>query len=599
MMRKLIILLFLLIQGCVLHCTAMQEVYTIYEVSFPNPHTHYVEVNIHFKGLPADSFELVMPVWIPGSYMVREFSKNVEGFRAYNPQQLPVAFKKVRKNVWRIYNDSLTAMSVSYRVYAFELSVRTCFVDIDQAYLNGPALFMYADSLKDKPLMINFNAWKEWKTISTGLRSFGPALWSRVAGNYDELADSPTVLGNHDVFSFDYKGIPHHIAMIGKADYDRERIKSDFYKIVDECTAIFGENPVKEYTFIIHNTMQGGGGLEHSNSQSVMTARSTYGREKAYRGFLSLITHEYLHLWLVKRIRPLELGPFDYENEVYTRQLWFFEGFTSFYDEYLLYRLGYYSKEEYLELLVDNMMGVLNTPGDKIQSLSESSFDAWIKFYRKNENSVNAEVSYYSKGAMIGLLLHLDLINSTNGGKSLDDVLKYLYTEHYLKTGIGITDEELQLAFDTIGGKSYDAFFNRYIHGTDRLPVEEFFAYAGFELKTVSQTTDSSGYLGATFKPVGSRLLVSEVERGSAAWEQGLYVNDEIVGVDDKEPMQARDYLEDKKPGDVVTFRIARNGTMRDFSIVLGSSTAVNFTCSPLAEPTELQKIVLSKWLPR
>lgn len=599
MMRKLTTLLFLLIQGFALQCAPVQDIYTIYEVSFPNPHTHYVEVSIHFKGLPADSFEVIMPVWIPGSYMVREFSKNVEGFYAYNIQQQPVSFKKVRKNAWRIYNDSAATLSVRYRVYAFDLSVRTCFVDIDQAYLNGPALYMYADFLKERPLMVNFIPWKEWKTISTGLQSFGPAFWSRVAANYDELADCPTVLGNHDVFSFDYKGIPHHIAMVGNADYDREKIKSDFYKIVDECTAIFGENPVKEYTFIIHNTSHGGGGLEHSNSQSVMTARSSYEREKAYRGFLSLITHEYLHLWVVKRIRPLELGPFDYEKEVYTRQLWFFEGFTSFYDEYLLYRSGYYTKEEYLDLLVDNMIGVLNTPGDKIQSLSESSFDAWIKFYRKNENSRNAEVSYYSKGAMVGLLLHLDLINSTNGEKSLDDVLKYLYTEHYLKTGNGITDEELQQAFDTIGGKSYMDFFNRYIHGKERLPVEDFFAYAGLELQTVNTDNDSTGFLGVTFKPLGNRLIVSEVERGSAAWEQGLYVKDEIVGVDDKEPMQARDYLEDKKPGDVVTFRIARNGTMRDFSIVVGKSPSLKFTLSTMTEPTELQKMVLSKWLPR
>lgn len=570
---------------------------TIYEIAFPNPNTHYIYVDVHFSGLPADSFDVKMPVWTPGSYMVREYSRHVEGFETYDTRNQPVRFSKVRKNVWRVYNDTITAMSVRYRVYAYELSVRTCFVDIDHAYINGAALYMYTDSLKNRPAMINFKPWKSWSQISTGLQAFGTAKWSRVAANYDELADSPTVLGNQDIFSFDYKGIPHHIAMVGKAEYDREKIKSDFYRIVDECTRIFGENPNKEYTFIVHNVASGGGGLEHMNSTSVITARSNYENEKGYKGFLSLIAHEYFHLWIVKRVRPLELGPFDYENEVYTRQLWFFEGFTSLYDDYILHRTGFYPEKEYLALLKNNIEFVLNTPGDRVQSLSESSFDAWIKFYRQNENSKNSTVSYYSKGAIVGLMMHLDIIHSTNGSKSLDDVMSYLYNDLYKVSGKGITDAELKQAIEHVAGKNYDDFFRKYIDGTERLPIEDYFALAGFNLKAKAAEGVASGYLGATFNQSGSRLIVSFVERGSAAWEQGLNVNDEIVDVDGKEPLQVRDYLAEKKPGDQVTFNIIRSGLMRQFTVILGTPTGIEFDLSPVENPTELQNTVRSKWL--
>jgi predicted metalloprotease with PDZ domain len=585
-----VILIFLALQG---------SAQTIYEIAFPNPNNHYIHVDIHFNGLPADSFDVKMPVWTPGSYMVREYSRNVENFEAYDTRNQPVRFTKVRKNVWRVYNDTIGAMSVRYKVYAYELTVRTCFVDIDHAYINGAALYMYTDSLKNKPVLVNFKPWKGWNQISTGLQQFSTLKWSRVASNYDELADCPTVLGNQDVFTFDYNGIPHHVAMVGKAEYDREKIKSDFYKIVDECTRMFGENPNKEYTFIVHNVGSGGGGLEHMNSTSVITSRSNYGNDKGYKGFLSLIAHEYFHLWIVKRVRPLELGPFDYENEVYSRQLWFFEGFTSFYDEYLLYRTGFYTQQEYLNILKDNIEFVLNTPGDKIQSLSESSFDAWIKFYRQNENSRNSTVSYYSKGATVGLLLHLEIMNATKGEKSLDDVMAYLYHQHFKTHGRGITDAELKQAIEHIAGKNLDEFFRKYIDGTDRLPVEEYFALAGMNLKVKATKELSPGYLGATFNQSGSRLLISFVERGSAAWEQGLNVNDEIVEVDDKEPQQVRDYLAEKQPGDQVTFKIIRSGLMRQFTIILGHPTGIEFELSPQETPSELQNTVRSKWLPK
>jgi len=570
---------------------------TIFDVRFSNPSSHYAEIEMHLKDVPRDSFDVKMPVWIPGSYMVREFTRNVEGFKVVSTDGAKPKFKKVRKNVWRVYNDSLKSVTVSYRVYAFELTVRTSFIDAEQAYINGPSFFMYTEETRNKPYMVNFFPKFEWSKISTGLPAYGANQWTRIAENYDQLADCPIIIGNHDLFTFDYKGIPHHVAMVGKANYDREQIKTDFWKIVDECTKIYGENPNKEYTFIVHNVPSGGGGLEHMNSTSVITRKDSYEQEKTYKGFLSLIAHEYFHLWHVKRLRPIQLGPFDYENENYTTQLWFFEGFTSYYDDYILHRAGFYDRDEYLALVTDNLMGVMNTPGDSIQSLAESSFDAWIKFYRPNENSKNATVSYYTKGGIVGMLLDIDLMHHSKGAVCMDDVLKYLYNEYYLKLGRGVTDEELMGAFEKVSGKSYRDFFDRYIYGTERLPYEEIMAKAGVEIKRTDGMQEPTGYLGATFNQSGNKLLVSYVERGSAAWKQGLNVNDEILDVDGKEPGLVKDHLAFKKPTDAITMRVMRAGTMRNFTIVLGSNPNMELESDFVRKPDDVAGTVLNKWL--
>ncbi|MEY3342863.1 MAG: hypothetical protein RL090_547 [Bacteroidota bacterium] len=569
----------------------------VFDVRFPNPSSHYAEVDMHIKDAPLDSFDVKMPVWIPGSYMVREFSRHVEGFGVKGTDGTKPRHKKVRKNVWRIYNDSTRSMTVRYKVYAYELTVRTSFIDAEQAYINGTSMFMFTEQTKNSPIMVNFFPKFEWNKISTGLPAYGANQWTRIAENYDQLADCPIIIGNHDLFTFDYKGIPHHVAMVGKANYDREKIKTDFWKIVDECTKIYGENPNKEYTFIVHNVPSGGGGLEHMNSTSVITRRDCYEQESSYKSFLSLIAHEYFHLWHVKRLRPIELGPFDYENENYTTQLWFFEGFTSYYDDYILHRAGFYDREKYLSIITDNLQGVMNTPGDSIQSLAESSFDAWIKFYRPNENSRNATVSYYTKGGIVGMLLDIDIVSHTKGQKNLDDVLRYLYSEYYLKLNRGVTDEELMRAFETVSGKSYSDFFNKYIYGTERLPYESMMRLAGVLIERTDGMQEPTGHLGATFNQVGNKLIVSNVERWSSAWNQGLNVNDEILNIDGKEPGQVREHLATKKPNDAATFGIMRAGQMKNFTIVLGENPNMTLQFSIPSKIDENQSIVLEKWL--
>ncbi len=570
---------------------------TTYNLSFPNPNSHYIKVGATFSGIASDSVDIKMAVWTPGSYMVREYSRNVEGFMAIDASGKNLKVTKVRKNIWRVYHGNSTSISCSYMVYANELNVRSCFVDVDQAYINGVGVYMYTETTKDKSFTVKFNPGNDWKKISTGLSKSGDDIWTRTAADYDELVDAPTVLGNHTVFAFDYKGIPHHIAMVGEAKYDSVKIKNDIYKIVDECTRIFGENPNKEYTFIIHNTQSGGGGLEHRNSTSIMTARTNYQDKKGYEGFLSLVAHEYFHLWIVKRVRPLELGPFDYDNEVYTRQLWFFEGFTSFYDDYIVYRCGFTTEEEYLDIVKSNLQTILNTPGDKVQPVSEASFDAWVKYYRRNENSKNSQVSYYTKGGLIATVLNMDLLHRSNGKHSLDTLMNYLYNNHYKVHNRGLTDNELQKVFEIFGATSYDDFFNNYIHGARAIPYEQYFLLAGIELKRVDGKKKSTGYLGAVMNSGATKTVVTEIIRDSPASLQGLSAGDEIVSIDAVTGNKIPDYLLEKEPGTAVKIKLIRAGLPREITVTLGEPDATEIIFDYIRKPGDLQKIVREKWL--
>jgi len=570
---------------------------TTYTLNFPNPNSHYIKVDVTFRDVGRDYVDIKMPVWTPGSYLVREYSKNVEGFVAYNVSGVQLRVEKVRKNVWRVYHGISKSINCTYWVYANELNIRSCFVDDEQGYINGVGVFMYADTLRSKPYNVLIRPPSQWTTISTGLSQILDDSWARTAIDYNELVDAPIIMGKHKTFTFDYHGIPHQVAMIGEAKYDSIKIKNDFYKIVEQCTKIFGENPNKNYTFIIHNSLAGGGGLEHHNSCSIMTARTSYDTEKGYKSFLSLVAHEYLHLWMGKRIRSMELGPFDYENEVYTRQLWFFEGFTSFYDDYLVYRAGFYTEAEYLETVKSNIQNMLNTPGDKVQSVSEASFDAWIKYYRKNENTKNSQVSYYTKGAAVATVLNLDFLNTTGGKQSLDTLLNVLYNQHYKTVNRGLTDSELQDFIENIGEQDYDNFFAWYINGTHELPVEEYLLMAGMTLKRVDGMKQPAGYLGATMNLTGNKLVVTEIERESPAWTTGLSANDEITSIDNQNPEKVANYLAGKAPGTTVKIKFIRAGLPKEISITLGEPVAKEFVLENVLKPTEMQLKVRKAWL--
>ena len=442
-----------------------------YSIDFPHPETHYAHVTATFKKWKGGDLEIHMPVWAPGSYLVREFSKNVESLKAFDANGKQLKSVKTRKNIWTVSAEK-GDVKVEYDLYANELSVRTSYIDAEHAYLNGTSVFVFAKEYLSKKIDVKVNPANSWKTISVALDKLSTDENIFTAENYDELVDAPFEIGNHKVFSFESCGVKHDVAMFGQANYNEEQLKKDMSVIAEQSLNIFGgPHPCKNYLFIVHNLINGGGGLEHKNSTTLQTDRNGYTGDD-YKDFLTLVAHEYFHLWNVKRMRPKALGPFDYDNENYTNMLFVSEGFTAYYEDLIVYRSGFYTRDEFLQKVANSFSYSDNQRGAAIQPLNEASFDAWIKYYRPNENSNNSSVSYYSKGSAVAAALDMLIRTKTNAKKSLDDVMQVLYQTYFLGYNRGFTDAEFQQAVSQIAGVDMNYFFNNYVYNTQRIPFD-------------------------------------------------------------------------------------------------------------------------------
>jgi predicted metalloprotease with PDZ domain len=576
--------------------TAKSQVKIGFEVSFTEPQAHYAEVEMNISGINKDYVDVKMPVWAPGSYLVREFSKNVEGFKA-SAAGKPVKFEKVRKNIWRVYGAKASQLKVNYRVYANEISVRTSFIDASHAFLSSTGIFMYPDGHLKSPSTVKVVPFEGWSKVSTGLEPVAGQQFTYTAKDFDILYDSPLEVGNQEVFEFTASGVKHEVAMYGGGNYDKERLKVDMAKIVEQGTAIYGENPNKHYTFIVHNFERGGGGLEHLNSTVLGASRNQYNNERGYNGFLDLVAHEYYHLWNVKRLRPVALGPFDYDNEVYTNNLWIAEGFTAYYENKLTHRAGFNDQLTFVNKLAGAVAAVENTPGARVQSAAMASYDAWIKQYRPDENSSNSSISYYSKGEVIGLLMDLAIANATKGAKSLDDVMKAMYLQCKAQ-GKGYTDAEFKAMVEKISGTSFTAFWDKYVTGTEPVDYNTFFGYAGVKIKNENEGT-SVPYLGVASRKVEGRMFISAVSRNSAAWTSGLNVNDQLIsinGVPVEAAIERMPELTSKKVGDVVVIKVGRDGKLMDFNVTLKANPSIKLVAEIDQNATPVQKAVLKRW---
>lgn len=573
--------------------TAKSQVKIGFEVSFKEPQAHYAEVEMNISGLAKDYIDVKMPVWAPGSYLVREFSKSVEGFAA-TANGKALKYEKVRKNAWRIYTPKAANVKINYRLYAFEVSVRTSFIDDSHAFLSSTGVFMYPDGMLKSPSTVKIVPFTGWNKVSTGLEPVAGQPFTYTASNFDVLYDSPIEVGNQDIFEFTASGVKHEVAMYGGGNYDKERLKVDMAKIVEQGTAIYGENPNKHYTFIVHNFSVGGGGLEHLNSTVLGASRNAYSSKDGYNGFLNLVAHEYYHLWNVKRLRPVALGPFDYDNENYTTSLWVAEGFTAYYENKLMLRAGFITEAEFVSQLVTAVSNVSNTQGAKVQSVAEASYDAWIKLYRPNENSGNTTVSYYSKGEVLGILMDIEIAHATKGAKSLDDVMKAMYVEYYKKLGRGYTDAEFKTMVEKVSGKSFNEFWDKYVNGTGPIEYEKYFGYAGIKVRNENEGKVIP-YLGLASKKTEGRIIVSSVSRNSPAWVDGINVNDELISADGV-PIESSIDLGDRKVGDAITIRVIRDGVVRDFKVTLKANTSLKLQGEMDPNASEAQLKVRKRW---
>ncbi|MDH5827664.1 M61 family metallopeptidase [Sphingobacterium faecium] len=564
-----------------------------FDVSFSEPQAHYADIKMSITEIQADFIDVKMPVWSPGSYLVREYSKQIERFTVEDQME----FEKISKNTWRIYNHNKSSITLNYHVYGFETSVRTNFINADHAFIVPTATFLHIAGRIAEPVTVRFFPHKLWENISTGLEKIGQNMF--YASDFDILYDSPIEIGNQDIWTIQASNVVHEFAMVGGGTYNKERLTADVKKIVEEETRIWGSNPNKRYVFITHNYQSGGGGLEHLNSTVLGASRTAYSNENSYKTYLSLIAHEYFHLWHVKRLRPKALGPFNYDQENYTTGLWIMEGFTSYYDNLILKRCDFFSEQEYLNLLANDFTTVLNRPGHLIQSAAEASFDSWVKYYRQDENSPNSSISYYNKGAMLTVLLDLKIIASSNGTKKLDDVLKAAYNHFYMQLNRGFEELEFQQLVEEVTGITVKEIFEA-AHEHSELPYNHYFNLVGYEIIDINADSKNLG-IGISYQKNDGIQTVTAVERGSSAWDGGLNVRDELIAINgirlDMKDKEYDYFMQHSTAGELLDVLIARDGIIKNLKIEIRPNSKKLFRIQPLKEQSEEQKKLAQFWL--
>lgn len=590
-----------------------------YSVSMPQPETHLFHVEAAVTGIPQPHFDFVMPSWTPGSYLIREFARHVQEFQALDAAGAPLPWRKLNKNTWRVEAGG-DAVTLRYKVYANELTVRTSHLDTSHGYFNGANLFVYLDGQRGHPVELRVApAHADWK-VATGLPAapaeYGAGNGGRArpspdmagslryafrADDYDHLIDCPVEVSNHRLLRFEVDGIPHRIAVWGHGNEDPERLRADAQAIVQAARDIFGGLPYDDYLFILHLTERRGGGLEHRNSSTNAVSRWSFRKPADYERAIALLAHEFFHTWNVKRILPASFQDFEYRWETYTRLLWVMEGFTTYYELLLLRRAGLISAERLLAILGERILRLLQTPGRHFQSAESASFDAWIKLYRPDENTQNTTVSYYLKGSLIALLLDLEIRERTGNARSLDDVLVRTYQDFTLHER-GITDDEFQAICEQVAGGSLQNFFDDYVRGVAELPFETYLAKAGLDM-TFGYKGDEYGEraagLGVRVKDEHGRTLVQTVFSDGPAYHADISPGDEIIAIDGyrvgKETIGDR--LGDRQIGERVTVSYFRRDELRSVEITLGQRPYNRLEIAPAAEVTAEQRAVYAGWL--
>ncbi|GAC1639589.1 MAG: PDZ domain-containing protein [Herpetosiphon sp.] len=570
---------------------------------------HLVDVQIEIEGIVGESIDLVLPAWTPGSYLMREYARQLQQFGA-EADGRPTTWSKQDKGRWRVATPG-QSLKVRYRVYGYELGVQSNHIDDSHAHLMPAATCMFVDGCTQQELLITVQAPDDW-TIATGLDVAGgsdgwpgPGPQTFVAQDYDHLVDSPFEVGRHRSLQFTVANRPHRIVVWGRGNDDEHRLVGDAQRIVEVQRNFWGELPYQHYTFIL--LLAGSdarGGLEHRNSTSLLLPRFVFRPARSYERYLGLVSHEFFHTWNVKRLRAAGLGPFDYTRETYTMLLWAMEGVTVYYTNLLLVRAGLMTPERYLERLADEVVKLQETPGRRLQSLQAASFDTWVKFYRPDEHTPNSAISYYLKGGLVGLVLDLDIRRRSNNQWSLDDIERALWAA-YPADGPGMPVDAYQRAISAHTGLSADEFFSKYVEGTEELPFEEAFACAGITMEWGRQaphrdTGEPRPWLGIKTKGERGRLIIANVLSDGPGSDAGLSAHDEVVALDgfrvaDETDLDER--LDDYVVGDVVDITLFRREELITVPVALRTQNPDRLTLRLIADASPAQLAVRSSWL--
>ncbi|NEP56959.1 MAG: M61 family metallopeptidase [Symploca sp. SIO2G7] len=568
-----------------------------YQVAMPQPESHLFEVTLQVQGWQQEVLDLKMPVWTPGSYLVREYAKHLQDFsvNADNTKQ-PLPWHKVGKNHWQVETGKTSALTVQYRIFAHELTVRTNHLDATHGYFNGAALFFFIPGWEQQRIWVTIvPAQPDWR-VTTSLPLVPGKSNTFEAVDFDTLVDSPFEIGWQQLYDFEVLGKSHQLAIWGRGNANPERIISDTKKIIEVEAQLYGGLPYDHYLFLLHLSANGFGGLEHKDSCSLNFPRFAFRAKEQYHRFMQLVAHEFFHLWNVKRIRPKALEVFDYEQENYTSCLWFCEGATSYYDLVIPQRAGIYNAKTFLEGLGKEITRLQKTPGRKVQPVSESSWDAWIKLYRRDTNSDNSQISYYLKGEMVCLLLDL-LIRARHGNqRSLDDVMRQMW-EQFGHQEIGYTPQQLQGVIESVAGLNLSTFFQQYVDDTTELPFNQYFE--PFGLQVVAAQEEPVPFLGLKVKLKQGKELVEFVEAMSPAAVAGVNAGDELLAIDGLRVTaeQLSDRLKDYEVADTIELTVFHYDELRTLPVTLGAPQPSCYQIVSVENPTEAQKQNLAGWL--
>ncbi len=569
-----------------------------YQVAMPQPESHLFEVTLKVTHWQASALDLKMPVWTPGSYLVREYAKQVQDFQVHCSESgKALVSSKLSKNHWQIETSDRAEITVSYRVFANELSVRTNHLDTTHGYFNGAALFFFIPGYEQQQLVIEIiPPYQNWQ-VTTTLNSIEGKKNTYIAPDFDTLVDSPFEIGTQQIYDFEVLGKPHQLAIWGHGNAKVQQIIADTKKIIEVEAEIFDGLPYQRYLFLLHLSASGYGGLEHKDSCSLNYPRFGFRKQEKYHRFIQLVAHEFFHLWNVKRIRPQALEKFDYEQENYTTSLWFCEGTTSYYDLLIPCWAGLYDRKTFLEAISKDITRLQTTPGRKVQPVSESGFDAWIKLYRRDANSDNNQISYYLKGEMVSLLLDLLIRAQSQNQRSLDDIMRQMWQRFGMEE-VGFTPQQLKDVIESVAQQDLTEFFQCYVDGTQELPFNEYLEPFGLELQPVKEE-EATPYLGMRLDNKDkSKATVRFVEANAPAEAAGIDSGDELLALEgmrvSADDLEER--LKDFAVGDEVNLTLFHGDELKTCQVKLGQPQPSRYQVVQVEKPSPSQKALLAGW---
>ncbi len=575
----------------------------------PRAHLLAVETTVRSDAPLPEPLVLFMPVWTPGSYLIREYARHVESVTGLADGE-PCSADKIRKNAWRVGRRGAREITLRYHLYCNELTVRTNHVDGSHAFLNGAPTFCAIEGHESLPSTVDVQMPDDWTVVSSLPRAPGSPPESRgrarfAAKDLDTLVDSPIEAGLLRIEKLSAKGVPHDLLLWPRArltDAQVETLTKDVVKIIETEAAWFGGSlPYDRYLFLLHLTTRARGGLEHLTSSALLASPGAFSTRDGYLDVLSLFAHELFHAWNVKRIRPAGLAPTRWGEENYTRLLWWFEGATSYYDWRALRVAGLCSAEEYGDHLGSEIVALERQPGRLVQSLEQSSFDSWIKLYRPDENSDNSGISYYRKGEIVCAMLDLEIRARSSGAKSLDDVLLLLWEKHG-RTGVPLPEDGAQPLFEEATGLALGDLFDAWIRRPGEVECGPTLAKVGLKLEREVRAAAESKprpALGLRLRSDGGRAVVAAVVRGGAAMAAGVDPGDELVAVAGcrVEGPSLEGALSGKAPGDEVEVHVARDGRLLSLRLRLEEAGPDRLRIVRKSDASEAERLLGAAWL--